>query len=106
MTCPVVNNKTQEQSEGNFDRDHLRDQLMDLKERNDKVEGLVSYLENEKSRLQDKVEQMMANGTFTPPGGTLCLPKLLIAGLSNSISPNCRPPPKTKTWCWSWSPCG
>lgn len=39
---------------------------MDLMERNEKTEGLVNYLEDEKSRLQDKVEQMMADGRFTP----------------------------------------
>lgn len=38
--------------------------MMDLKERNEKVEGLVNYLEDEKSRLQDKVELMLADGRF------------------------------------------
>lgn len=38
---------------------------MDLKERNEKTEGLVNYLEDEKSRLQDKVEQMLADGKST-----------------------------------------
>lgn len=37
---------------------------MDLSERNEKIEGLVNYLEDEKSRLQDKVELMLADGRF------------------------------------------
>lgn len=37
---------------------------MDLKEQNEKNEGLVHYLEDEKSRLQDKVEQMLTDGRF------------------------------------------
>lgn len=65
FTSPAVINETQEQSEGSFERDRLRDQLMDLKEQNGKIEGLVNYLEDEKSRLQDKVEQMLADGRFT-----------------------------------------
>lgn len=38
---------------------------MDLKERNEKVEGLLNYLEDEKRRLQDKVELMLADGRFS-----------------------------------------
>lgn len=56
----------QEQSEGNFDRDRLRDQLMELKEQSERLEGLVNYLEEEKIRLQDKIEKMMAAGRFGP----------------------------------------
>lgn len=39
---------------------------MDLKEQNEKKEGLVNYLEDEKSRLQDKVEQMLTDGRLQP----------------------------------------
>lgn len=35
---------------------------MELKEQNEKMEGLVNFLEDEKNRLQDKVEKMMAAG--------------------------------------------
>uniref|UniRef100_A0A8C9YES2 Centrosomal protein 135 n=1 Tax=Sander lucioperca TaxID=283035 RepID=A0A8C9YES2_SANLU len=54
MTC------IQEQSEGDFEKDRLRDQLVELKEQNEKMEGLVNFLEEEKIRLQDKMEKMMA----------------------------------------------
>uniref|UniRef100_A0AAX7V5A6 Centrosomal protein 135 n=1 Tax=Astatotilapia calliptera TaxID=8154 RepID=A0AAX7V5A6_ASTCA len=49
-----------EQSESDFEKDRLRDQLVELKEQNEKMEGLVNFLEDEKNRLQDKVEKMMA----------------------------------------------
>lgn len=35
---------------------------MELKEQNVKMEGLVNFLEKEKSRLQDKMEKLMAAG--------------------------------------------
>lgn len=35
---------------------------MDLKGQNEKMEGLVNFLEEEKIRLQDKMEKMMAAG--------------------------------------------
>ena len=35
---------------------------MELKEQNEKMEGLVNFLEEEKIRLQDKMEKMMAVG--------------------------------------------
>lgn len=38
---------------------------MELKEQNQKMEGLVNFLEDEKNRLQDKVEKMMAAGQQT-----------------------------------------
>lgn len=56
----------QEQSEGNFERDRLRDQLMELKEQSERLEGLVNYLEEEKICLQDKIEKMIAAGRFGP----------------------------------------
>lgn len=52
----------QEQSESDFEKDRLRDQLVELKEQNEKMEGLVNFLEQEKIRLQDKMEKMMAAG--------------------------------------------
>ncbi|XP_038136646.1 centrosomal protein of 135 kDa isoform X1 [Cyprinodon tularosa] len=56
----IITNSRRELSEGEFERDRLRDQLMELKEQNMKMEGLVNFLEDEKTRLQDKVEKMMA----------------------------------------------
>uniref|UniRef100_A0A8C9YGI1 Centrosomal protein 135 n=1 Tax=Sander lucioperca TaxID=283035 RepID=A0A8C9YGI1_SANLU len=52
------------QSEGDFEKDRLRDQLVELKEQNEKMEGLVNFLEEEKIRLQDKMEKMMAAGNL------------------------------------------
>lgn len=52
----------QEQSEGDFEKDHLSDQLVELKGQNEKMEGLVNFLEEEKIRLQEKMEKMMAAG--------------------------------------------
>ncbi|KAM4738801.1 centrosomal protein of 135 kDa isoform 1-T1 [Anableps anableps] len=56
----IITRTRREQSEGEFERDRLRDQLVELKEQNEKMEGLVNFLEDEKTRLQDKVEKMMA----------------------------------------------
>uniref|UniRef100_A0A7N6C0F4 Centrosomal protein 135 n=1 Tax=Anabas testudineus TaxID=64144 RepID=A0A7N6C0F4_ANATE len=44
-----------------FEKDRLRDQLVELKEQNEKMEGLVNFLEEEKLRLQEKIEKMMAS---------------------------------------------
>lgn len=62
VTQSVKNDRMQEQSEGDFEKDHLRDQLVELKEQNEKMEGLVNFLEEEKIRLQEKMEKMMAAG--------------------------------------------
>ncbi|XP_072246045.1 centrosomal protein of 135 kDa [Leuresthes tenuis] len=56
----IITKSRREQSEGEFEKDRLRDQLAELKQQNEKMEGLVNFLEDEKIRLQDKVEQMMA----------------------------------------------
>ncbi|XP_037530312.1 centrosomal protein of 135 kDa [Nematolebias whitei] len=55
----IISKIRREQSESEFEKDRLRDQLVELKEQNEKVEGLVNFLEDEKTRLQDKVEKMM-----------------------------------------------
>ena len=52
----------QEQSEGDYEKDRLRDQLAQVKEQEEKLEGLMNFLEEEKRRLQDKVEKMTAAG--------------------------------------------
>lgn len=56
----IITKTRREQSESDFEKDRLRDQLMELKEQNEKMEGLVNFLEDEKNRLQAKVEKMMA----------------------------------------------
>ncbi|XP_028301260.1 centrosomal protein of 135 kDa-like [Gouania willdenowi] len=57
----IVTQLRQEQSEGQFDKDRLHDKLVELKGQNEKLEGLVNFLEDEKTRLQDKVEKMMVS---------------------------------------------
>ncbi|KAF0042406.1 hypothetical protein F2P81_005938 [Scophthalmus maximus] len=56
----IITKIRQEQSEGDFEKDRLRDQLVELKGQNEKMEGLVNFLEEEKIRLQDKVENIMS----------------------------------------------
>ncbi|XP_039984981.1 centrosomal protein of 135 kDa isoform X2 [Xiphias gladius] len=56
----IITKMRKEQSEGDFEKDRLRDQLVELKEQNEKMEGLVNFLEEEKIRLQEKMEKMMA----------------------------------------------
>ncbi|XP_067453663.1 centrosomal protein of 135 kDa isoform X1 [Thunnus thynnus] len=56
----VITTIRREQSESDFEKDRLRDQLVELKDQNEKMEGLVNFLEEEKIRLQDKMEKMMA----------------------------------------------
>ncbi|XP_041790980.1 centrosomal protein of 135 kDa isoform X2 [Chelmon rostratus] len=56
----IISKLRREQSEGDFEKDRLRDQLVELKEQNEKMEGLVNFLEDEKIRLQDKMEKTVA----------------------------------------------
>ncbi|XP_026161092.1 centrosomal protein of 135 kDa isoform X2 [Mastacembelus armatus] len=56
----IITKMRRGQSEGDFEKDRLKDQLVELKEQNEKMEGLVSFLEEEKIRLQNKMEKMMA----------------------------------------------
>ncbi|CAJ1060000.1 centrosomal protein of 135 kDa isoform X3 [Xyrichtys novacula] len=56
----IITKTRREQSEGDFEKDRLRDQLVELKGQNEKMEGLVNFLEEEKIRLQDKMEKTMA----------------------------------------------
>lgn len=48
--------------ECNHEKDRLKDQLSEVQERNVKMEGLMNFLEEEKKRLQDKVEKMTQAG--------------------------------------------
>ncbi|RVE73808.1 hypothetical protein OJAV_G00034970 [Oryzias javanicus] len=56
----IITKTRREQSEGEFERGRLQDELVEVKGQNEKMEGLVNFLEGEKARLQDKVEKMMA----------------------------------------------
>uniref|UniRef100_G3PMR8 Centrosomal protein 135 n=1 Tax=Gasterosteus aculeatus TaxID=69293 RepID=G3PMR8_GASAC len=56
----IISTLRREQSEGDFEKDRLRDELLDLREQKEKMEGLVNFLEEEKLRLKDKMENMMA----------------------------------------------
>ncbi|KAI3369003.1 hypothetical protein L3Q82_025978, partial [Scortum barcoo] len=56
----IITKARRDQTEVDFEKDRLRDQLVELKEQNDKMEGLVNFLEEEKIRLQDKIEKIMA----------------------------------------------
>uniref|UniRef100_A0A672RF43 Centrosomal protein of 135 kDa n=1 Tax=Sinocyclocheilus grahami TaxID=75366 RepID=A0A672RF43_SINGR len=54
----VIATLKRDMAEGDHVKGHLRDQLLDLQEQNDKMEGLIHFLEVDKKRLQDKVEAM------------------------------------------------
>ncbi|XP_041647800.1 centrosomal protein of 135 kDa [Cheilinus undulatus] len=56
----IITKTRRKQSEGDFEKDRLRDELSELKVQNEKMEGLVNFLEEEKIRLRDKMEKMMA----------------------------------------------
>ncbi|XP_016526216.1 centrosomal protein of 135 kDa isoform X2 [Poecilia formosa] len=56
----VVTLTRREQSEAEFERNRFSNQLVELKEQNEKMEALVNFLEDDKTRLQRKVEMMMA----------------------------------------------
>ncbi|KAM3875853.1 centrosomal protein of 135 kDa [Diretmus argenteus] len=56
----IITKLKRDHSEGDYEKDRLRDQLSELQEQNEKMEGLVNFLQEEKSRLQDKMEKMVA----------------------------------------------
>uniref|UniRef100_A0A672REP8 Centrosomal protein of 135 kDa n=1 Tax=Sinocyclocheilus grahami TaxID=75366 RepID=A0A672REP8_SINGR len=58
LTLLYISDFKQDMAEGDHVKGHLRDQLLDLQEQNDKMEGLIHFLEVDKKRLQDKVEAM------------------------------------------------
>ncbi|CAB1332076.1 unnamed protein product [Coregonus sp. 'balchen'] len=57
-TADLELQEAKDQAEGDYEKDHLRDQLGELREQNEKMEGLINFLEEEKRRLQDKLEKM------------------------------------------------
>ncbi|XP_014024490.1 centrosomal protein of 135 kDa isoform X1 [Salmo salar] len=54
----VITKLRRDHAEGDYEKDRLRDQLGELREQNEKMEGLMNFLEEEKRRLQDKLEKM------------------------------------------------
>ncbi|XP_056115870.1 centrosomal protein of 135 kDa [Rhinichthys klamathensis goyatoka] len=54
----VISTLRRGMADGDHVKDRLRDQLLDLQEQNDKMEGLINFQEEDKKRLQDKVEAM------------------------------------------------
>lgn len=58
----ACNDLLQDMADGDHVKDRLRDQLLDLQEQNDKMEGLINFLEEDKKRLQDKIEAMTRAG--------------------------------------------
>lgn len=52
----------------------MREQLLGLKEKNEKLEALVSSLEEEKDRLQEKLNKVMAAGEHLLGEGSLSAP--------------------------------
>lgn len=49
-------------AESSHEKDRLKDQLSEVQEQNMKMEGLMNFLQEEKKRLQDKVERMTQAG--------------------------------------------
>lgn len=88
----------QAQSETDFEKEHLREQLLGLKEENKKMEGLVTLVEEEKVRLQEKVDKVMGAGEHL-------LLQLILSLLLNR-SRGFSLVSKRESWCWSWSRCG
>lgn len=45
-----------------MEKQNLREQLLGLREKHEKMEGLVNFLEEEKVRLQEKLDKAMVAG--------------------------------------------
>uniref|UniRef100_A0A6Q2XQT8 Centrosomal protein 135 n=1 Tax=Esox lucius TaxID=8010 RepID=A0A6Q2XQT8_ESOLU len=54
----VITKLRKDQAEGEYEKDRLRDQLGELRDQNEKIEGLMHFLEEEKKRLQAKLDKM------------------------------------------------
>ncbi|XP_056132078.1 centrosomal protein of 135 kDa isoform X2 [Lampris incognitus] len=54
----IITKIRREQSEEDYEKGCLRDQMAELKEQNEKMEGLLNFLEEEKKRQQNKMEKM------------------------------------------------
>ncbi|CAL1592976.1 unnamed protein product [Knipowitschia caucasica] len=57
----IITKLRSKQSETDFEKDRLRDEMADLREQNVKMEGLINFVEEEKSRLQRKLEKTLAS---------------------------------------------
>ncbi|KAK7889598.1 hypothetical protein WMY93_025158 [Mugilogobius chulae] len=57
----IITKLRRERSETDFEKDRLTDEVADLKEQNVKMEGLINFLEEEKTRLQAKLEKTLAS---------------------------------------------
>ncbi|TWW57594.1 Centrosomal protein of 135 kDa [Takifugu flavidus] len=53
----IVTGARRAQSEADFEKELLKEQLLGLKEKNEKMEGVVTLVEEEKVRLQEKVDK-------------------------------------------------
>ncbi|XP_072294915.1 centrosomal protein of 135 kDa isoform X2 [Eucyclogobius newberryi] len=57
----IITTLRREQSDMDFEKDRLRDEMADLKDQNVKMEGLINFLEGEKTRLQGKMVKTLAS---------------------------------------------
>ncbi|CAL8394837.1 unnamed protein product [Boreogadus saida] len=57
----VIQTIRRDQSDGDFERNRLSDQLVEVQQQRDQLEGLGNFMEQDKARLQDKFEKMTAN---------------------------------------------
>ncbi|CAL8287618.1 unnamed protein product [Arctogadus glacialis] len=57
----VVQTIRRDQSDGDYERNRLSDQLVEVQQQRDQLEGLGNFMEQDKARLQDKLEKMTAN---------------------------------------------
>ncbi|XP_056620365.1 centrosomal protein of 135 kDa isoform X2 [Triplophysa dalaica] len=54
----VISTLRLDMADGDHEKDRLRDQLLELQEQNEKMEGLMNLFKEEKKRLHDKTERM------------------------------------------------
>ncbi|XP_059924004.1 centrosomal protein of 135 kDa isoform X5 [Gadus macrocephalus] len=57
----VIQTIRRDQTKGDYERNHLSDQLVEVQQQRDQLEGLGNFMEQDKARLQDKLEKMTAN---------------------------------------------
>uniref|UniRef100_A0A8C5D2Y7 Centrosomal protein of 135 kDa n=1 Tax=Gadus morhua TaxID=8049 RepID=A0A8C5D2Y7_GADMO len=57
----VIQTIRRDQSDGDYERNRLSDQLVEVQQQRDQLEGLGNFMEQDKARLQDKLEKMTAN---------------------------------------------
>lgn len=95
----------QDFAESEDDREELRSRLADMSEENEKMKTSMNFLEEQKRRLQEKVEKMTdagVNSSFSavPHGFMLChIEKVMV--LLDLVCLTQR-----RSWFWSWNKCG